>query len=74
MFWSHINPDDEYFVWKGMNDFRQIKFDGKLLQVEEFNRMYEVSWLYLQKNREKYSKPYRGGYLSFAYQVEVAYH
>ena len=74
MFWSHINPDDEYFVWKGMNDFRQIKFDGKLLQVEEFNRMYEASWLYLKKNREKYSKPYRGGYLSLAYQVEVAYH
>ena len=74
MFWSHINPDDEYFVWKGMNDFRQIKFDGKLLQVEEFNRMYEASWPYLQKNREKYSKPYRGGYLSLAYQVEVAYH
>lgn len=30
--WSHINPNDEYFVWKGMNDFRQIKFGGKLLQ------------------------------------------
>ena len=27
--WSHINPNDEYFVWKGMNDFRQIKFGGK---------------------------------------------
>lgn len=26
--WSRINPNDEYFVWKGMNDFRQIKFDG----------------------------------------------
>ena len=31
--WSRVNPNDEYFVWKGMNDFRQIKFDGKLLQV-----------------------------------------
>ena len=40
--WSRINPNDEYFVWKGMNDFRQIKFDGKLLQVEEFNRMHET--------------------------------
>jgi len=36
-----------------MNDFRQIKFDGKLLQVEEFNRMYEASWLYLQKKSRK---------------------
>ena len=35
--WLRTNPNGEYFVWKGMNDFRQIKFDGKLLQVEEFN-------------------------------------
>lgn len=38
--WPWINPNDEYFVWKGMNDFRQNKFDGKLLQVEEFNLMH----------------------------------
>lgn len=25
---SRINPDDEYFVWKGMNDFRQISSTG----------------------------------------------
>jgi len=23
--------------WKGMNDFRQIKYDVKQLQTEEFN-------------------------------------
>lgn len=40
--WSRINPNDEYCVWKGMNDFRQIKFNGKLLQVEEFNHMHNV--------------------------------
>ena len=21
-FWSHIEPADEYFVWKGLNDFQ----------------------------------------------------
>ena len=46
--WSRINPNDEYFVWKGMNDFRQIKFDGKLLQVEEFNRMHETCIDFIQ--------------------------
>ena len=51
--WSRVNPNNEYFVWKGMNDFRQIKFDGKLLQVEEFN------WY-----QGKYGTPYRGGYAS----------
>ena len=38
--WSHISPADEYFVWKGMNDFRQIMYQGKLLQTEEFNQMH----------------------------------
>lgn len=51
--WSHINPNDEYFVWKGMNDFRQIKFGGKLLQVEEFNRMHEISIDFIRKNIEE---------------------
>lgn len=38
--WSQIAPADEYFVWKGMNDFRQIMYQGKLLQTEEFNQMH----------------------------------
>ena len=38
--WSQISPADEYFVWKGMNDFRQIMYQGKLLQTEEFNKMH----------------------------------
>ena len=51
--WSRINPDDEYFVWKGMNDFRQIKFDGKLLQVDEFNRMHETCIGFIRKSIEE---------------------
>ena len=39
--WSQISPSDEYFIWKGMNDFRQIMYNGKLLQTEEFNQMHE---------------------------------
>ena len=39
--WSQISPSDEYFLWKGMNDFRQIMYNGKLLQTEEFNQMHE---------------------------------
>ena len=51
--WSRINPNDEYFVWKGMNNFRQIKFDGKLLQVEEFNRMHETCIDFIRKSVEE---------------------
>lgn len=36
-----------------MNDFRQIKFDGKLLQVEEFNRMHEICMDFIQKSVEE---------------------
>lgn len=48
--WSRINPNDEYFVWKGMNDFRQIKFSGKLLQVEEFNLMHKTCIDFIRKS------------------------
>lgn len=51
--WSRINPNDEYFVWKGMNDFRQIKFNKKLLQVEEFNRMHETCMDFIRKSVEE---------------------
>lgn len=36
-----------------MNDFRQIKFDEKLLQVEEFNRMHENGIDFIQKSVEE---------------------
>ena len=51
--WSRINPSDEYFVWKGMNDFRQIKFGGKLLQVDEFNLMHETCIGFIRKSIEE---------------------
>lgn len=63
--WSRVNPNDEYFVWKGMNDFRQIKFVGKLLQVEEFNWMHETCINFIRKSiKESTGTPYRGGYSS----------
>lgn len=51
--WLRTNPNGEYFVWKGMYDFYQIKFDGKLLQVEEFNRMYETYIGFIRKSIEE---------------------
>lgn len=48
--WSRISPSDEYFVWKGMNDFRQIKYNGKLLQIEEYNEMHEVCISFIRKS------------------------
>ena len=56
--WSRVNPNNEYFVWKGMNDFRQIKFDGKLLQVEEFNWMHETCIDFIQKSIKESTAPH----------------
>ena len=36
--WSNISPQEEYFVWKGLNDFRQTKYKGKLLFCLDFVR------------------------------------
>lgn len=37
-----VPGNNEYYIWKGMNNFRQIKYNGKLLQTEEYNEMHEV--------------------------------
>ena len=48
--WSQISPPDEYFVWKGMNDFRQIMYNGKLLQTEEFNQMHNFCLNFIKQS------------------------
>lgn len=59
--WSRISPADEYFVWKGMNDFRQIMYQGKLLQTEEFNQMaYFLFGFHQTKFGRKYRKTHCG--------------
>ena len=35
--WSHIPPQDEYFVSRGMNDFRQIRYGEKRFTTDDFN-------------------------------------
>ena len=48
--WSQISPPDEYFAWKGMNDFRQIMYNGKLLQTEEFNQMHSFCLNFIKQS------------------------
>lgn len=49
-FWSHIEPADEYFVWKGLNDFRQTMYKGKLLQTEAYNQMHDFCLGHIKKS------------------------
>ena len=39
--WSRISPSDEYLVWKGMNDFRQIMYNGRRFTPADFNAEHE---------------------------------
>ena len=39
--WSHIRPEDEYFVHRGMNDFRQILYNGCRFTPADFNAEHE---------------------------------
>ena len=39
--WSHIRPEDEYFVLRGMNDFRQILYNGRRFTPADFNTEHE---------------------------------
>ena len=39
--WSHIRPEDEYFVHRGMNDFRQILYNGRRFTPADFNVEHE---------------------------------
>ncbi|WP_280216408.1 metallophosphoesterase [Bacteroides fragilis] len=49
-FWSHITMADEYFVWRGLNDFRQTMYKGKLLQTGEYNQMHDFCLGYIKKS------------------------
>lgn len=50
LLWSHIEPADEYFVWKGLNDFRQTMYKGKLLQTETYNQMHDFCLGHIKKS------------------------
>ena len=39
--WSYIRPEDEYFVHRGMNDFRQILYNGRRFTPADFNAEHE---------------------------------
>jgi predicted phosphodiesterase len=47
--WSRIPEQDEYFVWRGMNDFRQIMYKGRRFTTEDFNLEHEKCLAFLKK-------------------------
>ncbi len=47
--WSHIRPQDEYFVARGMNDFRQIRYGGRRFTTEDFNVEHEKCLTFIKE-------------------------
>lgn len=48
--WSRINPADEYFVWKGMNDFYEILYNGHRFTTEDFNAEHAKCLAFIQRS------------------------
>lgn len=48
--WSHISPADRFFIERGMNDFRQIRYGGRLLSAEDYNVEHEKCLSFIQQS------------------------
>ena len=51
--WSMISPQDEYFVWRGLNDFHQIKFNGHRLTIDDYNMEHRKCLSFLKRAVEE---------------------
>ncbi len=47
--WSHIRSQDEYFVARGMNDFRQIRYGGRRFTTDDFNVEHEKCLAFIKE-------------------------
>ncbi len=50
--WSHIRSQDEFFVARGMNDFRQIKYGGRRFTTDDFNAEHDKCLTFIKQSVE----------------------
>lgn len=48
--WSYISPQDEYFVSRGMNDFRQILYGGRRFTTDDFNAEHQKCLAFIKQS------------------------
>lgn len=48
--WSHIREENEFCVFRGMNDFRQILYDKHRLFPENYNAEYEKCLAFIKQS------------------------
>ena len=47
--WSHIKEEELYYVWRGMNDFHQVMYNGRFYTPDDFNWEHEKCLHFLKK-------------------------
>lgn len=48
--WSHIPAENEFNVFRGMNDFHQILYDKHRLRIEDFNAEHEKCLAFIKQS------------------------
>ena len=48
--WSHIQPLDEYFVSRGINDFRQIRNGSRRFTTDDFNAEHQKCLSFIKQS------------------------
>ena len=48
--WSHISPQDEHFVSRGMNDFWQILYGGRRFTTDDFNAEHQKCLAFIKQS------------------------
>jgi predicted phosphohydrolase len=51
--WSKISPGNEWWVERGMSDFKVIKYNGSLFSSADFNTFHEESLMFIKQEAEK---------------------
>ena len=51
--WSMIPEQDEYYVWRGLNDFHRIMYNGHRLTIEDYNQEHKKCLSFLKKAVEE---------------------
>ena len=51
--WSKISEEDEYFVWRGLNDFHRIMYNGHRLMIDDYNQEHKKCLSFLKQAVEQ---------------------
>lgn len=54
--WSELSPINSFYVSKELNDFHSIKYKGKLLSVQNYERLFKDSLSFIETELQKDSK------------------